>query len=113
MPVCHAHVKSPHMAKRISRDIACCLLARSAAHSVSTGSALGEVGEARDHEHIRRLMHGGGRSKLGPHCGPLDPTNDDFFPNHRMVFVLENKDDIIQRALGEPMLRRMEADPAC
>jgi hypothetical protein len=113
MPACHAHVKSPRMAKRTSRDIACCLLARSAAHSVSTVSYLEEVGEAGGHGTVQRLMRCGGRSKLGSYCCPLDPTNDDFFSNHRMVFVLENKDDIIQCASGGPMLRRSEADPAC
>ena len=63
-----------------------------------TESSLGEVDEAGDHENIRRLMHCGERSEFGPHCSPLDPTNDDVFDNHRMVFVLQPKGDCIAGA---------------
>ena len=78
-----------------------------------TGSALGEVDEAGDHAHIRRLRHGGKRSEFGPHCGPLDPTNDDVFYNHRIVFALQPKGDRISGAEGNPLLRHTEADATC
>ena len=41
--------------------------------------------------HIQRLLHGGERREFGPHGGPLDPTNDDVFYNHRLVVVLQPK----------------------
>jgi hypothetical protein len=63
--------------------------------SVRTGSFLGEVGESGDHENIWPLMRCGERSEFGPHCGPLDPTNDDVFYNHRLVSVLQRKGDSI------------------
>ena len=76
----------------------CCLLAGAAGHSMLMGLSLGETGEAGDHGNIRRLMHCGERSEFGPYGGPLDPTNDDVFDNHRMVFVPQHKGDSIPGA---------------